>query len=231
MEKHLEISLNNQELNNKNSKKEKDLLLTPSINKTSNFHVSPRGLLKCHFNGKNPKLNKNMTKEERKRFQIIEREKQKNDKFLSKSRYWRKLDFDKKYINMIQKPQTPHNTGQYITHMFNSKKQNNIFDFEDIDEIAQCCNIQNKINEENNSFDDMELDLDEALGLESVVPRRNRYMSFEYNLEQTKNKLKLFEKKLSDDIINNNNSDNKDNNICDNNDLEFKKFKSDIFEL
>ena len=42
MEKHLEISLNNQELNNKNSKKEKDLLLTPSINKTSNFHVSPR---------------------------------------------------------------------------------------------------------------------------------------------------------------------------------------------
>ena len=172
-----------------------------------------------------------MTKEERKRFQIIEREKQKNDKFLSKSRYWRKLDFDKKYINMIQKPQTPHNTGQYITHMFNSKKQNNIFDFEDIDEIAQCCNVQNKINEENNSFDDMELDLDEALGLESVVPRRNRYMSFEYNLEQTKNKLKLFEKKLSDDIINNNNSDNKDNNICDNNDLEFKKFKSDIFEL
>ena len=230
MEKNLEISLNEQE-----SKNEKALLLTPSTNKINNYHVSPRrSSFKSHFNVKNQKYNKNMTKEERKRYQIIEREKQKNDKFLSKSRYWRKLDFDKKYINLIQKPQTPRNTGQYITHMFNSKKQKNIFDFEDIDEIAQCCNIQN-INEEKHNFDDMDLDLDEALGLESVVPKRNRnrYMSFEYNLEQTKNKLKLFEKKECDDLIidNNNNYENKDNNICDGDDLEFKKYKSDIYEL
>ena len=229
MEKNLEISLNKHESKNENQKKENNLLLTPSTRKITNFHLSQRGSLKSHFNGKNLKLNKNMTKEERKRFQIIEREKQKNDKFLSKSRYWRKLDFDKKYINLIQKPQTPHNTGQYITHMFNSKKQKNIFDFEDIDEIAQCCNIQNKINEENNNDDNMELDLDEALGLENVVHKRNRYMSCEYNFEQIKNKLNL-EKKQSDDIIYNNNNDN-DNNNFDNNDLNMKKFNSAIYEL
>jgi len=113
--------------------------------------------------------------------------------------------------------------------MFNSKKQKNIFDFEDIDEIAQCCNIQNKINEENNNDDNMELDLDEALGLENVVHKRNRYMSCEYNFEQIKNKLNL-EKKQSDDIIYNNNNDN-DNNNFDNNDLNMKKFNSAIYEL
>ena len=190
------ISLNEEEDKEK-SNKEKKMILSPSINKTSNFQLTPNSLLKSNFNQK-------------RRYIIKEKEKQKNEK-LSKAHFWRKFNFEKKY-NLNQQPQSPHNTGQYIIHMFNSKKQNDIFNFEDIDEIPQFINLKNNIEEEN----EMEFDLDDALGIENNIRKRERYMSAEYNL-MPNNGFKLIKKEIND---NNNNEINNDN------DFNLKKYKS-----
>jgi hypothetical protein len=198
------ISLNEEEDKEK-SNKEKKMILSPSINKTSNFQLTPNSLLKSNFNQK-----RRISKEEKRRYIIKEKEKQKNEK-LSKAHFWRKFNFEKKY-NLNQQPQSPHNTGQYIIHMFNSKKQNDIFNFEDIDEIPQFINLKNSIEEEN----EMEFDLDDALGIENNIRKRERYMSAEYNL-MPNNGFKLIKKEIND---NNNNEINNDN------DFNLKKYKS-----
>ena len=198
------ISLNEEE-NKEKSNKEKKMILSPSINKTSNFQLTPNSLLKSNFNQK-----RRISKEEKRRYIIKEKEKQKNEK-LSKAHFWRKFNFEKKY-NSNQQPQSPHNTGQYIIHMFNSKKQNDIFNFEDIDEIPQFINLKNNIEEEN----EMEFDLDDALGIENNICKRERYMYDEYNLVSN-NGFKLIKKEIND---NNNNEINNDN------DFNLKKYKS-----
>ncbi len=202
MEKKLDISLNEdkEKINNENN-----LILTPLTNKTTDFQTS---LKSSYFNPKNKK-NK-ILKEEKKRYLMKEKEKQK----LSKNRFWRKFNFEKKY-NLIQQPKSPHNTGQYLIHMFNSKKKNDIFNFEEINEIP--LNLKRSVNEVLfNNIDEMEFDLDEALGIESNH-KRERYMSAEYNFIPN-NGFKLINQESNNiNIIN-------DNDV--NDDLSLKKYKS-----
>ena len=58
------ISLNEEEDKEK-SNKEKKMILSPSINKTSNFQLTPNSLLKSNFNQK-----RRISKEEKRRYII-----------------------------------------------------------------------------------------------------------------------------------------------------------------
>ena len=91
-----------------------------------------------------------------------EKEKKKNQIFLSTEKFWRNLDFDNKFINLIQKPQTPHNTGQFLTHNFNigSKKlfQN---ENEDSDIVCTSGSMINKNNNYLNDCPDLDFEMNE----------------------------------------------------------------------
>lgn len=151
---------------------------------------------------------------ERKRIQMKEKEKIKNvlfnhhlfQDFRLKSKYYKNLDFDTKFLNVINKPKTPHNTGQYITHIFSSKQKK--YDYINEDNLEDVCSYGSMMNN-----DDIEMiDLDG--GIEPFSIQRKRFMSCD-----------LQERESHGNFINN----QKDLNI-DNQDLGFKKYSSSIFE-
>ena len=126
--------------------------------------------------------------------------------FRLKSKYYKNLDFDTKFLNVINKPKTPHNTGKYITHVFSSKQKK--MDYINEDNLEDVCSYGSMINN-----DDIEMiDLDG--GIEPFSLQRKRFMSCD-----------LQERESHGNFINN----QKDLNI-DNQDLSFKKFSSSIFE-
>lgn len=112
-----------------------------------------------------------------------------------KTRYFKQLDFDTKFLKIIQKPQTPHNTGQYITHIFNSthsggsqvdnSNSNNNTGMFNLDSCFACGSmldvdvdgINNNINNNNNPQDNF--DIDDNLNYMFFPPRRHRYMSYD----------------------------------------------------
>ena len=91
-----------------------------------------------------------------------EKEKKKNQIFLSTEKFWRNLDFDNKFINLINKPQTPHNTGQFLTHNFNigNKKINNIIEDDDSNSLCVSGSMLNQNKNNLNECPDLDFDYD-----------------------------------------------------------------------
>ena len=84
-----------------------------SNNNNNNFKLSPkfRNSFKLNYNNNyKRKKEKNNTINNRK-------------SFIAKEKFWRNLDYDNKFIKLIEKPQSPHNTGQYICHVHNQGKK------------------------------------------------------------------------------------------------------------
>ena len=93
-----------------------------------------------------------------------EKEKKKNQIFLSTEKFWRNLDFDNKFINLINKPQTPHNTGQFLTHNFNigNKKidKNNSIENDDSNSLCVSGSMLNQNGNNFNECPDLDFDFD-----------------------------------------------------------------------
>ena len=92
----------------------------------------------------------------------------------NKSKFLKNLDFDTKFLSVIAKPKTPHNTGQYITHVFNNSKQKDLgfINEEDIDDV--CC-YGTMIDNDNVDMLDMNLEI------EPFSNQRKRYLSCDVN--------------------------------------------------
>ena len=91
------------------------------------------------------------------------------------------MDFDTKFLKIIQKPQTPHNTGQYITHMFNSNHSSsqvdNINNNNETFNLDNCFGCGSMLDYSNNTPQD-NFDIDDNLNcIFYPQTRRQRYMS------------------------------------------------------
>ena len=118
------------------------------------------------------------------------------------------MDFDKKYLSIIQKPKTPHNTGQYLTHM-NSNNENDIGFVENFD-LEELCG-QPAIKQKDIELD-MELELDYDEETDNISSKRKRFMSCELQAD-------LFH---HDDLFMRN-TDGEENGF------DIKKYKSSLF--
>ena len=145
-----------------------------SSNNNNNFKLSPkfRNSFKLNYNNNyKRKKEKNNTINNRK-------------SFIAKEKFWRNLDFDNKFIKLIEKPQSPHNTGQYICHVHNQgkKKEKNDLDNENIIGIEEGICLKGSMLNDKDITNEMDIDLDfEDINLS--LNKRKRVMSVEINYD------------------------------------------------
>ena len=145
-----------------------------SSNNNNNFKLSPkfRNSFKLNYNNNyKRKKEKNNTINNRK-------------SFIAKEKFWRNLDFDNKFIKLIEKPQSPHNTGQYICHVHNQgkKKEKNDLDNENIIGIDEGICLKGSMLNDKDITNEMDIDLDfEDINLS--LNKRKRVMSVEINYD------------------------------------------------
>jgi len=143
-----------------------------SNNNNNNFKLSPkfRNSFKINYNYKRKKVKNNTINNKK--------------SFIAKEKFWRNLDYDNKFIKLIEKPQSPHNTGQYICHVFNQgkKKEKNDLDNENIIGIDEGICLKGSMLNDKDITDEMDIDLDfEDINLS--LNKRKRIMSVEINYE------------------------------------------------
>ena len=163
-----------------------------SSNNNNNFKLSPkyRNSFKLNYNNNyKRKKEKNNTINNRK-------------SFIAKEKFWRNLDFDNKFIKLIEKPQSPHNTGQYICHVHNQgkKKEKNDLDNENIIGIDEGICLKGSMLDDKDITNEMDIDLDfEDISLS--LNKRKRIMSVEinYDSELEKHKDYLLGKKQNEE--------------------------------
>ena len=141
-------------------------------NNNNNLKLSPkfRNSFKLNYNYKRRKEKKNTLNNKK--------------SFIAKEKFWRNLDYDNKFIKLIEKPQSPHNTGQYICHVFNQgkKKEKNDLDNENIIGIDEGICMKGSMLNDKDITDEMDIDLDfEDINLS--LNKRKRIMSVEINYE------------------------------------------------
>ena len=145
-----------------------------SSNNNNNFKLSPkfRNSFKLNYNNNyKRKKEKNNTINNRK-------------SFIAKEKFWRNLDNDNKFIKLIEKPQSPHNTGQYICHVHNQgkKKEKNDLDNENIIGIDEGICLKGSMLNDKDITNEMDIDLDfEDINLS--LNKRKRVMSVEINYD------------------------------------------------
>ena len=145
-----------------------------SSNNNNNFKLSPkyRNSFKLNYNNNyKRKKEKNNTINNRK-------------SFITKEKFWRNLDNDNKFIKLIEKPQSPHNTGQYICHVHNQgkKKEKNDLDNENIIGIDEGICLKGSMLNDKDITNEMDIDLDfEDINLS--LNKRKRVMSVEINYD------------------------------------------------
>ena len=145
-----------------------------SSNNNNNFKLSPkfRNSFKLNYNNNyKRKKEKNNTINNRK-------------SFIAKEKFWRNLDYDNKFIKLIEKPQSPHNTGQYICHVHNQgkKKEKNDLDNENIIGIDEGICLKGSMLNDKDITNEMDIDLDfEDINLS--LNKRKRVMSVEINYD------------------------------------------------
>jgi hypothetical protein len=162
-----------------------------SSNNNNNFKLSPkfRNSFKLNYNNNyKRKKEKNNTINNRK-------------SFITKEKFWRNLDNDNKFIKLIEKPQSPHNTGQYICHVHNQgkKKEKNDLDNENIIGIDEGICLKGSMLDDKDITNEMDIDLDfEDISLS--LNKRKRIMSVEinYDSELEKHKDYLLGKKQNE---------------------------------
>jgi hypothetical protein len=163
-----------------------------SSNNNNNFKLSPkyRNSFKLNYNNNyKRKKEKNNTINNRK-------------SFIAKEKFWRNLDNDNKFIKLIEKPQSPHNTGQYICHVHNQgkKKEKNDLDNENIIGIDEGICLKGSMLDDKDITNEMDIDLDfEDISLS--LNKRKRIMSVEinYDSELEKHKDYLLGKKQNEE--------------------------------
>ena len=138
-------------------------------NNNNNLKLSPkfRNSFKLNYNYKRRKEKKNTLNNKK--------------SFIAKEKFWRNLDYDNKFIKLIEKPQSPHNTGQYICHVFNQgkKKEKNDLDNENIIGIDEGICLKGSMLNDKDITDEMDIDLD----FEDINLSLNKIMSVEINYE------------------------------------------------
>ena len=138
-----------------------------NISISDRININKKNSKKIKFNNNNIKNIKKwkpyqyLTAHEKRKLEK-EKEKKKNQIFLSTEKFWRNLDFDNKFINLINKPQTPHNTGQFLTHNFNigNKKINNIIEEDDSNSLCVSGSMLNQNKNNLNECPDLDFDYD-----------------------------------------------------------------------
>ena len=165
-------------------------------NKKSNLSLSQNysSLLSNNFKSNNNNNNNlKLSPKYRMSFKMnynYKRRKEKNNtinnkkSFIAKEKFWRNLDYDNKFIKLIEKPQSPHNTGQYICHVHNQgkKKEKNDSDNENIIGIDEGICLKGSMLNDKDITDEMDIDLDfEDINLS--LNKRKRIMSVEINYE------------------------------------------------
>jgi len=165
-----------------------------SNNNNNNFKLSPkfRNSFKINYNYKRKKVKNNTINNKK--------------SFIAKEKFWRNLDYDNKFIKLIEKPQSPHNTGQYICHIHNQgkKKEKNDLDNENIFGNDEGICLKGSMLNDKEITDEMDIDLDfEDINLS--LNKRKRIMSVEINYE---NELEKHKDYLSGKSQNEKNNDN-----------------------
>ena len=172
-EENLDIKKNNLSLSQNYSSLLSNNFKSSNSN-NNNFKLSPkfRNSFKLNYNNNyKRKKEKNNTINNRK-------------SFIAKEKFWRNLDYDNKFIKLIEKPQSPHNTGQYICHVFNQgkKKEKNDLDNENIIGIDEGICLKGSMLNDKDITNEMDIDLDfEDINLS--LNKRKRVMSVEINYD------------------------------------------------
>jgi hypothetical protein len=185
-----------------------------SLSQNFTSHIS--NSFKANDNNKfklSPKF-RNSFKLNNNNYNIYKKRREKNNmnnsrkSFISKEKFWRNLDFDNKFINLIEKPQSPHNTGQYICHVHNQgkKKEKMETDNENLIGLEEGICLKGSMLNEKEIEDEMEIDLDFE-DIDISLNKRKRIMSVEINYENELEKHKncLLGKNKNENINNNQN--------------------------